>query len=75
MWIIQRGRNKKASPPPPLRMERGVKRTLDHRQGKAPPPKKKPPHASPPAPLQRERVALGGDVLIGYSLKQLRACK
>ena len=39
---------KKNSPPPPLRMERGVKTTLDHRQGNAPSTKE-----SPPKPLQR----------------------
>ena len=35
MWIILRGG--KASPPPPLRMERGVKSTLDQWLGKKPP--------------------------------------
>ena len=38
-------KEKKASPPPPLRMERGVKTTLDHRQGKS--PTQKPPQAPP----------------------------
>ena len=46
LWIILLER--KAPPPPPNRKERGVKNTLDHRQGKAPPPKE-----SLPKPLRR----------------------
>ena len=46
----------------PLQKARGVKTTLDHRQGKAPPQKE-----ASPSPSK------GGDVLIGYSLKRMKA--
>ena len=44
-------------------MERGVKTTLDHRQGKSP------LKEASPSPSK------GGDVFVGYSLKQLEICE
>ena len=38
MWIILRGRSRKASPPPPNRKKRRIKKRMDHKQGKKPPP-------------------------------------